>query len=313
MVFRHPVSRQLEQWWKDHASNPADPAWLSFIEDYRSLLPAKLEEVTSEHSNLNASGQKCFGMSKAGGCTRSATLKALGYEPEPFSGSSLFTFFLGHSIEVLAIASLRACGYEVGAAQARCAIEPMMASASDGVLTLAGKPCILSVKSTGYKKAGMERGKPVRRGFPELPFEGVRKAQPSWWAQAQGEMHATGIKQTLVLAVAKDIIKSMEADPYLMGPEGNGSLTFFAQLIPYDKDFCVNHLVPVWMLAWDAKEQKRPGPAYFLNGGKAFDGKNHEYVSLDVASTSWTPNAARTGTFNPCSYCDMSAACKSVS
>jgi len=308
-MYGHRLARELEAWWTEHGGNHSDPKWRAFIEDYRSLLPAKFEELTSEHKNLNAQGQKCFGMSKAGGCTRSATIKALGYEPEPFDGSSLFTFFIGHSLEVVALACLRACGYEVGDGQARCAIEPMMNSASDGLMTIDGKPTILSVKTTGYKKSGMERGKPVRRGFPELPFEGVRKSQPSWWAQAQGEMHATGIKQTLVLVLAKDIVKAMSADPYLMGPKGNGSLTFYAEMIPYDRAFCREHLLPVWNLAWDAKENGHAGPAYFLNGGRAFNGEN-QYVELEVASDKWKPNADRTGTFNPCAYCDVVQHCK---
>lgn len=307
----HRLSHDLEAWWYEHGGHPGDPAWAAWLQDYRTLIDGKWDELTTEHVNVNEDGGKAFGMSKAGGCTRAAVLKALGYEPEPFSGSTRFTFFLGHSIELMAIASLRALGYEVNGAQEPVYIGDMMASYSDAIMPdFEGQTTIVSVKSQGFKKSGKEwRGKRqiwVRRGFPELPFSGVREAQPGWWAQVQAEMRGSGARQALILVAAKDIVKAMEGDPYLDGATGNGSLTWYAELIPYDEQFVENHLLPVWALAKECLDDGEAGPAYILNN------KRNEYVALDKASTSWKPNADRSGTFNYCAYCDMFNACKEV-
>ena len=306
MLYGHKIAKEMEAWWERNGGNADSSEWKTMLADYKSLLDVKMDEMTSEHINAGEDGESRFGMSKAAGCTRAAALKYLGYEGEPFSGSTRFTFALGHFIEVLALSTLRACGYSVGDAQAPVRIDPFMHSMSDGIMTIAGKPCILSVKSSAYKMSSRQRGKWLRRGFTELPFEGVRKAQPSWWAQAQAEMHGSGIHQALILAVSKDIVKVFEDDPY-MGKEGNGSLTFFAQLIRYDPAFCRDHLVPVWTLAWDAVQNRRAGPAYFLNNVR------DEYVELEKASSHWEPNATRTGTFAPCLYCTFTKECKAVS
>ncbi len=307
-LYGHPIARELEAWMKEHGQEHNDEKWRAFIADLNNLMQSKFLELTSEHTNLNAEGQKVFGMSKVAGCTRSAALKALGYESEPFSGSTKVTFFIGHQLEIFALALLRACGYVVGDGQARCTIEPMLASASDGIITMNGKQHILSIKSSAYKKSGKERsGKWTRRGFPELPFEGVRSAQPSWWAQAQAEMYATGLTKTLVLVIAKDIVAAMKDDPYL-GEEGNGSLTFYAEVIDYDERFVKDHLLPVWSITWDAVQNNELPPAYQLS--KA----DNRYVELEVASATWEPNATALGTpgapyFNVCAYCDQFTNC----
>jgi hypothetical protein len=246
-----------------------------------------------------------FGLSKSGGCTRGAGLKLLGAEPEPFSGSTHVTFLIGHLVEVLAIAALRRVGYRVNGAQQPVAFGPFH-SYSDGIIDgLKGinGPAILSVKSTGYKKSGKQGSRWVRQGFPALPFEGVRQQHPGWYAQAQAEMHGSGLGHALILVVAKDIIKSMEGDPYL-GAAGNGSLTFYGELIKYDPVFIEEHLMPVWEEAWeDVGRGVPPRPLYLRAGADV-------YVELSPASTDWEPNASRTGSFNPCSYCDLLQPCR---
>ena len=102
--------------------------------------------------------------------------------------------------------AFRACGYQVDGAQSAVTIDPMMHSYSDGIIQWNDGPALLSVKTIGYKKSGKQGSKWVRQGFPALPFDGVYAGQPSWWAQAQAEMHGSGIHETLVLAVAKDIV-----------------------------------------------------------------------------------------------------------
>ncbi len=300
----HPIAAQLEDWFLRHAGDHEDPEWEAFIRDFKESLDGKVGELLREHDNEGR-----FGMSKSGGCTRAQALKKLGFEGEPFSGSTHFTFLLGHVVEVMSIAALRRVGYKVNGLQEPVRIDPFMSSFSDGIIEgvegTKGRPAILSVKSTGYKKSGKERsGKWTRRGFPELPFEGVRKAQPGWYAQVQAEMHGSGLKWAFIQVTAKDIIKAMEGDPYL-GPEGNGSLTFYGELVAYNPRFVEEHLLPVWDNQWQNVQAGKAGPAYYLHN------ERDEYVRLTPGSTDWQPNAGLTGTYNPCNYCDLVGACRS--
>jgi hypothetical protein len=313
-MFSHPVAREMEEWWLDHGATHDDPAWLAYIDDLSALLATKFQELTSEHVNVGEGGEKRFGMSGAGSCTRKAVLKYLGFDQKPFSGSTLATFHIGHLLECAAVATLRGIGYTVDGTQAAVRIDPYMHSYSDGIITGAPAasqvplPAILSVKTTGYKKSGMVRGKPVRMGFPALPFEGARKQQPSWWAQAQAEMYGGGYGQCLLVVVAKDMVQAMKNDPYMMGPGGNGSLTFYSELIEIDEHFCANELAPIWGQAWDAATDGRGGTPFVFNptAGK--------FVRLprpgDTASGWGGPNQEATGTFNPCFGCDLVESCK---
>jgi hypothetical protein len=178
-----------------------------------------------------------------------------------------------------------------------------MLSWSDGIVTVNDRHAILSVKTMGYKKSGQQRDKWVRRGFPELPFMGVKAAQPGWWAQIQAEMHGSGLKRGLVVVVAKDIIKAMENDPY-MGPEGNGSLTFYTEMIEYDRVFCEQELVPYWGLTWDVVQVGEVPPALY------FSGKSGSFEGLVPFNTK--ANKEITGSWSPCDFCDMVVACKAV-
>ena len=306
-MFGHSLAREMEEWHKLHNGNIHSPGWKKFMSAFKAGMDVKSDELLSIHSN---SGR--FGMSKAGGCTRSAGLKYLGVDGEPLDGSTRVTFFLGHICEVIILSTLELLGYPHSHAQAAVTIDPYMRSYSDGIIDLDGKNTLVSAKSAGYKKSGKERRggnfQFVRRGFPELPFEGVRKSQPGWWAQLQAEMYGyrlagADMEQGLVVVMSKDIIKAMADDPYL-GPQGNGSLTFYAELIPYDHEFATRELAPTWIAQWEAVQSGKPGRAMWLSNAV------NEYRPLKTASTGYNNNRDVTGTFNPCDYCDVVEACK---
>jgi hypothetical protein len=295
----HSIAKQLEGWHREHGGNHESPEWKAFLADLATLMQTKFGELEEEHSNAGR-----FGMSKAGGCTRAAALKLLGYDSKQLSGSTRMTFLTGHLLECVAVASMKAIGYEVTGLQDAVKIDPYMQSYTDGRFVLDGVETILSAKTTGYKMSGKDyrTGKFLRRGFAELPFEGVRKAQPGWWAQKQAEMHGSGLTQALVLVIAKDIVKVFEQDEWL-GEKGNGSLAFYAELIPYDKEFCESVMHPVWKYTWlEVEGGVAPEPFYF-------NGK--EYVALDAEDRAGKggKNATLTTTYNPCNYCDLADAC----
>jgi hypothetical protein len=294
VIRSHPITRELANWWTTYGGRHDSPEWAAYLADMRSLLATKHDELTSEHHNEGR-----FGMSKAAGCTRAATLKALGAEPEPFDGDTLVTFHIGHMMECLAIATLRACGYNIDSSQERVRLDPFMSSAFDGVIEDIGVdlpgplPALLSVKSAGYKGSSQSRGKWLRRGFAALPFDGIYKGNFSAWCQSQAEMHASGIPRTLVTVVAKDIVKAFQGDPYM---QESGSLSFYCEL------------VPVWSEAWGNVAAGKAGSAYFFNPTSG------TYARLpkpgDTASGWGGPNQQATGTFSPCFGCDLVKACK---
>lgn len=297
----HPITKELHSWWTTYGGKHDSPEWSAYLADLRDLLATKHDELTSEHDNEGR-----FGMSKAAGCTRDAVLGALGHEAEPFDGSDLFTFHIGHTLECMVIATLRACGYTLDEQQARVRIDPFMSSVSDSIISdLEGQPAILSVKTAGYKSSSQTRGKFMRRGFAALPFDGIYKGNFSAWCQAQAEMHGSGIPRTLVVVAAKDIVKVFKNDPYM---QESGSLSFYCELIEYDPHWCATELLPVWQQAWDAKTDGRAGVAHFFNPELG------KYVRLPKpgdAESGWGgPNQQASGTFNPCFSCGRAKACK---
>lgn len=306
MYYGHPLARQMEDWWRDHAGCHDDAAWHTYLDNYDALFRTKLDELRAEHTNNGR-----FGMSKASGCLRAVGLKFLGHPAEPFSGSTLATFHIGHLLELMAIATVQAMGYTTRGTQAPVMVEDFMHSYHDEIIEdLDGDgPAVLSVKTSAYKMSGLKRGGNktnasdyLRRGFTELPMDGVKRAQPSWWAQAQAEMLGAGIGRTLVVAVAKDIVKVFESDPYMAE---NGSLTFYAEMIPFDQEFAEEHLLPAWREAWADVQSGRPPRALVLN-------KAGEYVPLAKLGdgSGWGGvNQQVTGNYNPCYGCDLRVAC----
>ncbi|MDE2104174.1 MAG: hypothetical protein KGL39_43455 [Patescibacteria group bacterium] len=301
-MFTSPLAREMDEWCTQHLRSHDDPAYRSFLDHFAEGLRVKHDELRAAHDN-----QGRFGMSKAGGCTRVGGLKLLGYEAEPFSGSSLVTFEIGHHLEVMALAILRAMDKQVEGVQEPVTIDPMMLSFSDGILANDdGTRSVLSIKSTGYKFSAFRSGKWIRQGFTALPFEGIRMANPGWWAQAQAEMHGAGLARTTFVVVAKDIVKAFERDPYM---QESGSLSWYCEDVEYDPLFCETKLVPVWEEVWDAVTRgSQRIPAYYYNPYV------HDYVGLPRLAdgeNGWGgPNKEATGTFNPCGGCDMLAACR---
>ncbi len=306
----HPIARNMEKWWYEHGSKHDDPQWEQWIELFDQMMAIKKAEMLSEHTNKNTHGEDVFGMAKAAGCTRSSALSLLGYDKEDHSGSTKFTFWLGHALEVAALATLHMAGYPLVDTQGYVSLGEHMASASDGEIVMYPNiPTIVSVKSSAYKMSGKRAGKWIRRGFPEFPFEGIKKAQPSWYVQGNCEAYSKGYKQWLLIAVSKDIMKVFEDDEYL-GEKGNGSLAFYAELIQTDEAIA-REAIRVHENQWKHIEEGRAGPAYYINANEMkYIKLNHAEVN---ASNIWGgKNQQLTGTFNPCGGCNFVKVCSEV-
>ncbi len=308
MTFTHPLAKQAEEWWATHGGRHDSPEWQAYLADFADLSRRKIDEQAAEHDN-----QGRFGMSKAGGCTRAAALRLLGAPEEPLLGSTRVTFWIGHLLEVVGLATLRAIGVPVSPStedgvQWVAKIDPFMLSYSDGIIDYFGKipveqpMTVVSVKSAGYKLSGKLRdGSWKRYGFAQYPMDGVKKTSPGYWAQMQAEMAGTGTRQALLFVVAKDMIKAMEGDPILMGE--NGSLSFYAEMVDRDDSFIERQLKPVWSKAWSSVQEKDPGaPMYLTAAG--------EYVCLDAKDRSKDGTNKKLNNWNPCLYCSLADACE---
>ena len=302
MTMYHPLAKELEAYWKTLEDGSDEQQ--GFHEAFNRRLIDKFDEKSKPHSNEGR-----FGMSKASGCTRAAGLKFLGHKGEDFSGSTKLTFWTGHMIEVMALASLERMGYISPAdeSQTVAKIDPFMHSYSDGNIVYprgSGYDLVLSVKSIGYKMSGKRGNNWTRQGFSALPFGGIKKEQKSWYAQSQAEMHGTGKIRTLLIAVAKDTVKKFEEDEFL-GPNGNGSLAFYVEEIPYDQEWCEKYLVPTWQFTWDSVQRGEAGVPFVLNKD------TYRYGVLEKASTG-PGNRLVSGDYNSCLYCDLVKICPTV-
>lgn len=309
-----PVTNKLESWWKKHGGKHDDPQWLNWIDIFDSMLQVKLKEMSEEHTNLNANGDTVFGMAGAAGCTRREGIKALRLKAEEFSGSTNFTFALGHIVEVMALATLEATGHEVSSQQETIYINDFASSAPDGVINLLNTKTVVSCKTVGYKMSGRTRKKGGgwtwrRQGFPELPFEGTYKAHTNHYLQIQAEMLAMGLSQGLMLYVSKDIIKVFENDEYL-GEGGNGSLTFYTELIPSDEQL-QSMIVDSMEEQWEYVQQGEAGPPRIFTYPTG-DYENLHQADFDEQNIWGGPNQKITGTFNPCGGCEVREVCLSI-
>jgi hypothetical protein len=301
-MFSHPLAKEAEKWFFDHGGKHSDPAWLNFLSDFSYLSKRKVDEHTREHSNAGR-----FGMSKAGGCTRAQALKLMGEVPEPFSGSTRVTFQIGHMIEVLGLATLRALGLALSAStedevQWEARIDPFMLSYSDGVILPNEKwpvRTIVSIKSAGMKMSGRTKDGWKRYGFAQYPMDGLRRTNPNYWAQLQAEMLGTETRQALFFLVAKDMIAAMKEDPILA--EQNGSLSFYAEVVEIDEKFCNEELVPLWSKVWGQVKSKTDPIARVLS-------RDGGYVTLNPFDGKG--NKERTSLYNVCDYCDLRQPCE---
>lgn len=298
--MNHPgeeYAARMEAWWGEHGGNAESKQWHQFLDRWVHYQHEKVAEAREPHDREGR-----FGMSKAGGCTRAAVLEHQGYDKSGKSGSDQVTFWIGHTLEPLVLATLEMLGVEVDAAQAGVAIDPFMRSATDGIVVLDGVRTSLSVKSAGYKMSGYNyKTREWRRyGFAQYAMDGVKKTNPGYWAQMQGEMYGLGLTQSLFVVVAKDIIKAMAGDEY------QKSLTFYTEIVPADPAWVESSLVPVWAESWGyANSGDGAGPAMVFTGD--------EWVELDITDRAKDgPNKKMTGRFNYCLYCDLAETCPLV-
>lgn len=286
------VITHLESWCQANLGRHDSPGFHTYHEHFRSLINAKILERQEEHHNEGA-----YGMSKAGGCVRAACLARAGAPRKPISGSDAVTFELGHIVEVMALAVLQASGFTVTGLQDRVRLAGLFSSATDGVLT-AGPvdlpyPLPVSIKSTGYKM-----GKPgQRRGFAALPAAGVRAEQPGWWVQSQLEMAALSSSHSLVLVVARDVIKAYEGDRFMP------SLAWYAELLRSEASL-QRRVIAMYDDAANFRDPQDSPPAYFIGNGWA-----NLPAPGDNASGWGGPNQKATGKFNPCNGCDFAELC----
>jgi len=250
-MFSHKITAQMNDWWQAYGSNTSSAEWQVYVKNLADLVRVKCGEISEAHGNDGR-----FGMSGTGGCTRRAVLKLLGYPEQPFTADTLITFHIGHMLESIPIATLRAMGYTVEGTQEPVKAGEMMQSYTDGRITAGPEgleyPCLLSVKSAGFKMSffSKDANKIKRNGFAALPFDGVRNAQSSWYAQSQMEMLATGVKQSLVVVVAKDTIQAFREDEWM---KKSGSICFYAELIEANEKV-QKQLQETWEEAWDFTE-----------------------------------------------------------
>lgn len=233
MYSEKSVVRFLESWCKEHLGRHDDLLYAKYIQHFQRHLSTKREEQQLPHENNGR-----FGMSKAGGCLRAAALSWAGVKGEDFTGSTRAVFEVGHLLECMTLAILEASGFVLRGTQVVCDLPPAHYSYADGVL-LSGPvelpyPIVLSVKTQGYKTSGRTRDGWKRYGFAALPLDGIRQGQHDWFVQSQLEMAALDLRHALVLVVAKDMVKAMEADPIM---QESGSLTFYAELLAREEGF----------------------------------------------------------------------------
>lgn len=295
-----PTIAHLRDWCAANLRQ-GSPGRLLLHEAWRRHFAAKLAEQEREHSNSGL-----FGMSGAAGCLRAQAFRRAGVEGAPFSGDDLTTFEIGHALESFALAVLEASGFQLGGSQLPATIPGVMSSAADAKL-LAGPvdlpyPLLLSVKTRAYKQGG--KGK--RRGFAALPLDGIFEAEPSAWTQSQLEMLALDRQASLVLVIAKDVVKVFEGDPYLP------SLSWYAELVPR-KDGAVDAVVSAHRKAGEVLEAggsplSVPPFTFWTEEG------NLKPVRLpdpgNVKDKWGGVNQQATGRFNSCFGCQFSALCR---
>lgn len=310
-MYTHPLTKDINDWWGAYGSNTSSAEWQTYIKHLADLIGVKCREISEAHSNDGR-----FGMSGAGGCTRRAVLKLCGYPEAPFDADTLATFHIGHLLESVPIATLRAMGYTVGGLQEAVKVDDFMQSYTDGIITAGPRkdipyPVCLSVKTAGYKMSfyNPAKGKIVRNGFPALPFEGVRNAQPSWYAQSQAEMLGTGHAASMVVVIAKDIIQAFKGDEYMQ------SLSFYAELVKADKEQQAK-LHDVWSGAWKCAAVK-PSEVEDIPASYYHKVTGHTEIP-DPGSpggegkrgfSMWKGANAEVFPFNPCANCGFRKVC----
>ncbi len=327
LATHRPVTRALEAFAREHLGRHDSPLFRKQQEIFLRRLQEKQAEWLAPHDNEGA-----YGMSGAGGCLLKQDLSRDGVKGVPVEGWTRTTWHHGHLIEVEVVSFLEALGCVIEGTQAPVRTyhadgSPLHSSKVDGIIVSAPAelqiptPIILSVKSTAYKMAAFVKGgNQKRKGFAALPF-GAKSEEPSWYLQAQLEMHGahddpiTGhswayvngvaqIDRVLLVAVAKDVIAAYSQDEILRDA---GSMAFHAEILRYEPALAerlvaareaLDHVaaVPVTDDA-GVKFVRLPEPG-------SPGGQNSKGFSI------WGgPNQGATGTFNPCGMCEYQAHC----
>lgn len=314
MYTETSVTRYLERWAQEHLGDHASSVYRKYHEAFARHLLTKRAEQAEEHSNAGR-----FGMAKAGGCLRATAMAWAGVPKAPLSGSTQATFEVGHLLECMTLAILEASGFVLRGTQVVCDLPPAHYSYADGVL-LSGPvelpyPLVLSVKTQGYKTSGRTRDGWKRYGFAALPLDGIRKGQHDWFVQSQLEMAALDLRHALVLVVAKDMVKAMEADPIM---QESGSLTFYAELLAREEGFErpyqemageVLSVLSATLSAAGPEEAQRVAVA-----AHPIVSRPGRFVTLpapgDVASGWGGENQKACGDFNRCNGCVYTERCR---
>lgn len=302
------VTRHLTRWCAEHLGKHDSPEYQAYMRHFEAYLQVKRLEQSAPHDNAGR-----FGMSGAAGCLRANALKRAGVKGKPIDGDSAVTFEIGHLLECMALAVLKASGFNVTRVQETIRLDPAFQSAMDGVLE-AGPvhlpyPVILSVKTASYKSSSPPRGKnPAKRyGFAQLPLDGIRKAQPSWYVQSQLEMDATGIGHALVVTIAKDMIAAFRGDSVF---ESSGSLSWYSELLRADgltaDSVARPHRTALENIGENMRADEVP-PLVFRSETMEGGGTAFGWLKLpapgDVESGWGGENKFATGLFNPCFGC----------
>jgi hypothetical protein len=335
LATHRPVTQALETFAREHLGNHESPLFRKQQEIFLARLQEKQAEWLVPHDNEGA-----YGMSGAGSCLLKQDLSRDGVKGTPVPGWTKTTWHLGHLIEVITVSILETLGCVIEGTQApvrtyRADGSLLHSSKVDGIIVSAPAelqipvPIILSVKSTAYKMAAFVKGgNQKRKGFAALPF-GVKSEEPSWYMQAQLEMHGAGEwrqkcidaralslgwvpkrwdgttpQQVLLVAVAKDVIAAYSQDEIL---QDAGSMAFHAEILKYEPHIATqlvnarqvfDHIacVPV-------PDGLGVGFVRLPDPGSP-GGQNTKGFSI------WGgPNQGATGTFNPCGMCEFKAHC----
>lgn len=299
-MFGNPdITKTLDKFWSDNYSKQTSK-WADFIDAYRFYLDLKLQELSEPHPSRD----HVLGMSKAGGCTRRTQITKLAYAvDENLSGSTASTFFIGHMMEPMVLATLANVGCDIVGTQYSVTIEGVMESEADAAISWPEynlDDALLSIKTAGYKKSGSRRLKDgsikwERRGFPEFPFDGMLRSQPSHYAQAQAELLGAEKNRTLYVVVAKDMIKSMEGDPYMVD---NGSLTFYTEIINFNADDA-SSIAAMAGQTIEGIDTETLGDGWYFN-------KQREWVKLNPRDAD---HNRRVANWDICSYCEVRDVC----
>jgi hypothetical protein len=158
-----------------------------------------VHEVYEAHAKNRKSSHRWYlGMSEIGGsCERAIWYSWRKFTPAPQDGRMMILFELGDHVEQIVTRSLRLAGYQLEGAypDQQFSFDDLggfWRGHSDGIITLPEQRAVLECKSANKNK------------FEEMKKDGVRKAQPKYYVQAQCYMVYSGISKCLFVVMNKN-------------------------------------------------------------------------------------------------------------